>query len=177
MTMIEIMVVVSILGLMAAIAVPNLLPLVHAGKLSGASLQLAGFIESARARALAEGRCYRVRVAGSSMIVERRTGTDCVTLSKEGWQGPLRTLPLPGVIFSIDATTTDAFDGANNRMIFRPSGRLRGDGDLLTTDDHARVTITIPGIADRATVEVMASGRICTQTVATVPAIAVLACP
>jgi prepilin-type N-terminal cleavage/methylation domain-containing protein len=178
-TLIEVMVVVAILGVMAAVAVPNLLPLLHAGKVSGTAQQVAGFLEATRARAVAEGRCYRVRAQSTAVLIqERRTGTDCVKLSAEGWQGPLRSLPVPGAVFTVDAMTTDTFDGANNRIIFRPSSRLRGNGDRVTTDDHARIALAILGVDDKATVEIMASGRICTRSVGTtLPALAVFQCP
>lgn len=169
---------ISILGVMAAVAVPNLLPLVHAGKLSGTALQVAGFVDSTRTRAVAEGRCYRLKVVGASLVQERRTGTDCVNLSEESWEGPLRALPIPGATFAIASTVADdATDGANHRLVFRPSSRLRGDGDLDVTDDHARVSIRLAGVEGSSTVEIMATGRTCTRKFpGSPPAVAVFAC-
>lgn len=80
-TLIEAMVVVTILAILAALAVPNLLPEVKKAQLEGAAESIAAFVVAARADALASRRCVRVRVDADAsphrLVAEALNVWDC----------------------------------------------------------------------------------------------------
>jgi prepilin-type N-terminal cleavage/methylation domain-containing protein len=59
-SLIEAMVAVAILGIFAAIAVPSLLPVIHASQLSAAADGLVGFIARGRVQAFSDRRCVQI---------------------------------------------------------------------------------------------------------------------
>ncbi|MBI1948208.1 MAG: prepilin-type N-terminal cleavage/methylation domain-containing protein [Deltaproteobacteria bacterium] len=159
-TLMEMMVVVSILAVLAAIAVPDLTPAVHNAKLRAQIDEVASFIENARRSARGEGRCYRVVQTGASLQMQRRGNADCYTpvngtLSGGGWSAVAATLTPP-------AGFTYTLQSVPNELVFRPSGRVRGDGDLDVTDDGARVVIQYARIPQRhVEVLITSQGRLC----------------
>ena len=171
-TLLELLVVSALLGIATAVAVPNLMPTLARVRHHGAAASAASFVDAARRRAVAEGRCYRVRKEGTALVAERRTSGDCVHLasSTTAW-ARVATLAaesgtsyvLAGQSLTVPAGLTAAQEDAH-RVVFRPNGRLWGDGDLEVVDDGARVLIQsahLPG--ESRAVVVTALGRICTQ--------------
>jgi Tfp pilus assembly protein FimT len=179
-TLVEIVVVLAMLGVIAALAVPNLLPLLSVGRLDGAALEVAAFVEDTRVAAAVEGRCHRVRVVnGREIVDDRRTGGDCINLGSEGWS-EVRRLPLePGSTMTLASTTNAPVSPDEHRIVFRASSRLWGDGDLDVTDDHAQVVVRVPDASvGSRTVEITAAGRICVRSHGgAAPPVAVLTCP
>lgn len=161
-TLIEVMVVVVVLGVMASLAVPNLLPLRDTIRVSGNAGRVAGILDEMRRRAIADGRCYRVRLpTAASLVVERRTSSDCRNLNLDGWEA-IRTFPLTEVSLSLETLPVASGD---DRLVFRPNGRLRGDDDLLPSEEAARFVVALPsGGPARSLVTVTALGRICAAT-------------
>ena len=167
-TLLEMMVVVAILGVFAAIATPNLLPLVRKGRLRGATEEVAAFLDDARHRAATQGRCFRVRiVGGDTLVLERRNSVDCVNLALDGWEPAERTRPLRG--FTLTSSSVPAL-GADDRLVFRPNSRLRGAGARTTTVYGSRVEIADnQGSPDRGVVIATRHGRICSGMATTAP--------
>jgi type II secretion system protein H len=159
-TLLEMMVVVAMLGILAAIAVPNVQPAVRRAKLRAAAEEIAGFLDDARHRATSQGRCFRVRVVGSNtLLMERRSSVDCVNLAADSWEAAERTRQMPG--FTLTPTSVPAVAG-DEVLVFRPNSRLRGNGTRTATVYGARVAITMDATPEQAAVTVTRTGRICT---------------
>jgi type IV fimbrial biogenesis protein FimT len=176
-TLLEMLVVVAIIGILAAVATPAVEPAVKRARLRGAAEEVAGFIDDARHRAVTQGRCFRVRVVGGdTLILERRSSVDCVDLAADGWEPAERTKTLRG--FAIVGEAVPAVP-ADERFVFRPSSRLRGDGTLTTTASGSRLEIALPGSPERSTVTATRLGRVCAalHTTAPPPLAAPVECP
>lgn len=159
--MIEVMIVVAIVGILASLAVPSLLGVAKANKVRSAVQEAAAVLDEARARAAAENRCFRVRASdASTLVIERRSTADCIDLGRDGWDAPVRTLKMPSE-FELKITDTASVSG-DDKIVFRPSGRLRGDGSLTKTEYGARLEVKLRSAADIATVDVTRMGRLCT---------------
>ncbi len=172
-TLLEMMVVVSVLGLLAAIAVPDLTPAIHNARLRASVDEVRNFAERARRNARAEGRCYRVRVEGdSALVMDRRTHADCFTdaLLDTGWSEVMRAQVMgPGFKYFMETVPADAPPAAR-AIIFRPNGRLRGDGDLDVEDDGGRIYIESEQMGNVGMDVVITSfGRICGRRVPSRP--------
>ncbi len=79
-SLIEVMMVVAILGIAAALAVPNLLPEVRKAKVENATEAVAAFVARARTEAMLSKRCVRVWVDSTNprrMVAERLNTFDC----------------------------------------------------------------------------------------------------
>ncbi len=172
-TLLEMMVVVGLLGLLAAIAVPDLTPAIHNARLRAAGDDVVSILERARRSARAEGRCYRVRVDGGALVMDRRTHADCFTtslLSGDWEQVATSGVPINGVSYDIETLPIDAPIEAR-QIIFRPNGRLRGDGDLDVEDDGARVYITSERMGPVGMdIAITSFGRLCARRVPERPA-------
>jgi type IV fimbrial biogenesis protein FimT len=176
-TLLEMLVVVAIIGILAAVATPAVEPAVKRARLRGAAEEVAGFIDDARHRAVTQGRCFRVRVVGGdTLILERRSSVDCVDLAADGWEPAERTKTLRG--FAIVGEAVPAVP-ADERFVFRPSSRLRGDGTLTTTASGSRLEIALPGSPERSPVTATRLGRVCAalHTTAPPPLAAPVECP
>ncbi|OGQ25254.1 MAG: hypothetical protein A2138_05165 [Deltaproteobacteria bacterium RBG_16_71_12] len=169
-TLMEMMAVVSILAVLSAIAVPDLTPAVHNAKLRAQIDEVASFVENARRRARGEGRCYRVTQSGGSLQMQRRANADCYTpangtLSGVDWEAVAATLTPPvGFTYTLQSVP--------NELVFRPSGRVRGDGDLDVTDDGGRVVIQYASLPLKyVEVLITSQGRLCPGINGGVPAV------
>jgi Tfp pilus assembly protein FimT len=162
-------VVMTILGIIAGIAVPSLVPLLGSSRLHAETESVAGFLEQARRLAVNEGRCVRVVPVLGGLRIQRRTVGDCFNIDVEtnAWATITEYFPPTGVTLTMagqSLTTPASQVNDNHRIIFRPNGRLWGDGDLVVTDDGARINMTSSvGGANRRSVVISAVGRICTQ--------------
>ncbi len=164
-TLIEVMIVVAIIGIVAAIATPNLQPVLQNQKLVAAGEEVAALVERARRKAYNEGRCYRVRVSGDNLVLQRKggnNGANCkgdaggFDISSHTWEAAIATVrPETGAIsFGIDTNY------GQDEIIFRPSSRLRGDGDHVS-DDRAQVTAEHALLGKGIAFRVTPVGRIC----------------
>jgi prepilin-type N-terminal cleavage/methylation domain-containing protein len=180
-TLIEMMVVVAIVGIIAALAVPDLTPVIRKVQLDSAAQQAAGFLERARRLAMNEGRCYRVFESGGVLGIQRRStancgycieGSDCDNVDSStkisatvGWDATLARLhPEAGIVFATPDVSTGSIGAGTGdaSIVFRPNGRLRGDGDLDLQDEGARIVVSHNSLAQRLVlVHVEATGRIC----------------
>lgn len=180
-SLLELLIVVAILGIATAMAVPNLMPTVAGHRLHAQTLAVTGFVDTIRRRAIADGRCYRIYQSDptnpkSSLVAERRNSSDCVNLatpSTGGWTHAAVLSSESGTTFSIEsrlpATLPSPFlDTAlspkeKHHVIFRPNGRLWGDGDLDTSDDGARINVSSPNARETRAVVVNSIGRVCAR--------------
>jgi Tfp pilus assembly protein FimT len=164
-SLIEMMTVVVLLSLMAAVAAPNMFPLVQKTRLGGEAEAVASFLFAVRARAMADGRCYRVQVTagGKRITTERRNSGDCVDLTKDGWTpSPLLMIAETAITYRLaDPTDVVTKSAANDLLVFRPNGRLYGDGDLDASDDRARIVVDNSNVAESRSVIVNGTGRVC----------------
>ena len=161
------MVVVAILGIMAALAVPNLAPLVRRSKLRSVAEEAASFLDEARQRAATQGRCFRVRiVGGDTLVMERRSTVDCVDLTVDSWEPAVATRNLRG--FVIASSSLPAL-GADDRFVFRPNSRLRGDGTLTAQAYGSRLEISLAGQPERGLVLATRVGRVCASLESVAP--------
>jgi prepilin-type N-terminal cleavage/methylation domain-containing protein len=77
-SLLEVMVVVAILGILTAIAAPNLLVEVQKARLAGAAESVASFIARAQNDAQVSRRCVRVFAVGTrTLVAERLNVFDC----------------------------------------------------------------------------------------------------
>lgn len=180
-SLIEMMLVVSILAVMAALSVSSMTPTVDTAKLEGAAEALASFLAQAQAEAMASKRCVRVRFNGTDVVAERENAFDCdispataplIDQSAALWV-PFATLRLDNsnvTAIALDTipseTTAIALGGTEpNQLRFRPSGRLFSS-DAVLTDDDGVFTVTHTGMstagpARTKKVLVEAQGLIC----------------
>src|SRR5690349_17458707 len=79
MTLLEAMVVVAILGVLAALATPSMVLQVHRSRLEVTAEAVSGFIHAARTEAMSAKRCVRVVVSNDSkaLRMERLNTFDC----------------------------------------------------------------------------------------------------
>ena len=64
--------------------------------------------------------------------------------------------------FTIESRTVPAaVTAADHLVVFRPNGRLWGDGDLDVTNDGARIRVSNINTEDQRAVVVQPVGRIC----------------
>jgi prepilin-type N-terminal cleavage/methylation domain-containing protein len=161
-SLVELMLVISLVGIIVALVAPELTKVGARSKLTLSAEHVAAFLEDVRRRAYNEGRCVRARVeAGTgNLVVERLKHGDCVTYIATDWTEltTMRIRQETGVSYTDAALTAPS---ADERIVFRPSGRLRGDNDKDVSDEEARITISLKGTTDQAWVTVTATGRIC----------------
>jgi prepilin-type N-terminal cleavage/methylation domain-containing protein len=170
-SLIEVMVVVAIIGVMAALAGPSLLFEVQKAKLQASTDTIAAFLLRAQTEAMVSRRCVRVRVTSPQVLVADRLDTfDCdndpVSASRISTSAapaaanlfvPVNTLNLdsPSVAVTFDNTLDSqvpnecdpAPGGAGNELRFRPNGRVFSN-DGVNTNDDAIFVVTHGGIGN-----------------------------
>lgn len=178
-SLLETMVVVAMLGVIASLAVPNLLPMLKIEGLRAGGAAVSGFVTQARLQAMTEKRCLRVRVDSTTgpaaLVAEKLNAFDC-----ENPSAPLivSTQPLWTEVsrLALDQTTqelalTTAPSATSSEIRFRPSGRIFSDDADLSNDD-AVLTLTQPGLAapqNVIRVVVDAAGPVCALPAGRVP--------
>ena len=165
--------VITIIGIVVGLAVPNLRPLQHANKLTGSTEVVAGFVDDARRLSFNSGRCHRVKQVGDNLELQRRTHADCVTLDEDDWETVRTMAPeYQGIEFKVEHRLDGAETKLTDSIIFRPSNRLFSE-DLNTRNDSARITIAYDSqTSKKKVVQVTPLGRICIVTYeTTVPAL------
>lgn len=177
-SLIEMMLVVAVLAVMAALAVPAMGPQVNTAKLEGTAEAVAALLGRAQAEAMAAKRCVRVRIAGSDVIAERLNAFDCdvspataplIDATAPMWIEVGRTRADSAALTltwdpAPSETTAAALGGSEpDQLRFRPSGRLWSN-DTDVTDDDGVISVTssqvsAPGNKKKTLVE--AQGLIC----------------
>lgn len=146
-TVVELMVVVAVMGILAAIAAPNMTALINANRLSGQAGELTTTLQLARSEAVR--RNARVTVCPSS------NGTTCA--SSTAWTrwivlGAANATDAAEVIRDNTPASSVQVSGPATGIVFRPSGLI----DAQTT-----VTACMPTtqpVQNRQVVTVMISG-------------------
>ncbi len=170
-SLLEMMVVVAILGIIAALAVPNLLPAVRIEALRAAGHALGGFATQARLAAMVERRCVRLRIASATnpaiVVAERLNSFDCenpsaplIVDTQPLWiefARQIQDVPALTIEFAPDSAETPG------EVRFRPSGRVFSADETLNDDDVVLV-IAHPSLDAPNDVRVLidAAGPICT---------------
>lgn len=171
------MLVVAILGVMAAIAVPAMAPEVDQAKLEGTADGVAALLWRAQSEAMATKRCVRVRISSGFVIAERENAFDCdaspataplidttaplwIEVARFRLDGSLLTAafsPAPS------ETTAGILGGSEPDQIrFRPTGRLYSNDTDVTDDDGViKITHTRMTRGNTKKVLVEAQGLIC----------------
>lgn len=122
-TLIELAVTVSVIGIVATIAIPGMQALINANRLSGASGELAAALQTARSEAIR--RNARVTVCGST------DGATCANTT--AWtqvivRQPNGTANDPAVVNSYRPTGSVEISGPLAGIVFRPSGQVMAQG-------------------------------------------------
>lgn len=177
-SLIEMMLVVAILAVIAALAVPAMGPFVDAAKLEGSAEAVASLVARAQEEAMSAKRCTRVRLADDQTVVaERLNSYDCdvdpttkIVAADPQWI-ELDRLVLDSDLLEIEfdpaptETTAAALGGTEpDQLRFRPSGRLFSSDTVVTDDDGVlKLTHTAmaAGLADTKKILVEAQGLIC----------------
>lgn len=171
-SLIEAMVVVAIIGVVAALAVPSLLPEIQKAQLDGAASSAANLLARARTEAMASRRCTRVVVqnpgatTGRRLSVQRLNNFDCespangtrIDATQNLWIEVDWLIPeSANVSFSFAGGDGGRWPAApGTELRFRPNGRVYSAGTLdndpandLTDDDAVLVVmhsaLTLPG--------------------------------
>jgi prepilin-type N-terminal cleavage/methylation domain-containing protein len=189
-SLIEVMVVVSILAIIAALAAPTLGPMKHAIELDGVSQQVGAFLGRARAEAMAQRRCVRVTIPGTQppavMVAELLNTYDCddtpATAARANGATPLSAANLwleiarlridrTNIRITFDpappetATGAPGSAGTNPELRFRPTGRLFAAPTVANPGDGVvRVSHQLlPAASSFKEILIQRQGSICTQ--------------
>ena len=179
-TLVEMAVVVAILGVIAALAVPNMTPMLHTQQLEGETHGVASFLARARAEATSRRRCVRVTIPAAParvLIAEQLNSHDCETpdpgiaqLRIDGAK-PLYfeiaryTLPTSmNVRFQFPSAEKPGF-GEPDQVRFRTTGRLfSNDAALVAGNEEMVLELThlrMAGVGAKKRILVESSGYIC----------------
>lgn len=170
-TLLEALITVAIIGIIAAIALPNMLPEVQKATLEGGAENVASFIARARSEAMTGKRCVRVWVPSSALheiVAERLNNFDCdnapatlpggIGIDGTGtvWEEFTR-LRLDSKRLTVAITQAPDSTRAGNlgpgsaigtptgftgdEIRFRPNGRVYSDDATVLTNDDAIVTV------------------------------------
>ncbi|MDP2345256.1 MAG: prepilin-type N-terminal cleavage/methylation domain-containing protein [Deltaproteobacteria bacterium] len=99
-SLIEVMVVVAIISVVAALAVPNLLPEVHKAHVGGGAEVVAAILGRARGEAMLSKRCVRVWIDSTNpnrIVTERLNSFDCDTTPAKAFPAAIGSVGLDGV--------------------------------------------------------------------------------
>jgi type II secretory pathway pseudopilin PulG len=165
--LVEAMTAVAITGIIAALAVPNLLPVIHRTELGGATDNVLGFVSRARVQAFADRRCVQMivqpKVAGQrqTVLLRELNTYDCDGLTAHGQSiasaprvvsgGPLWTeidrLDLESALVEVSfinhpptLTNAEGNDLGGDELRLRGNGRIWSPDDV-TTDDNVTIQL------------------------------------
>jgi type II secretory pathway pseudopilin PulG len=172
------MVCVAIIGLLAAVAAPNLIEVVYAQRLEGGAETVASAIAAARMEAMTFKRCTRVVVEPAALRVERLNVFDCdaptappqpalIDASRPLWT-PVSSLRLDTPVFIEQGTPWPATlpgSGGVSELRFRASGRLFSHDESDTLRSLGAVLVVrharMPGARGSKRVGVQRNGLEC----------------
>jgi type IV fimbrial biogenesis protein FimT len=128
-TLLELMILLTIVGIVAAVAIPSIASRTRPFDIAESSRRLNAEIGRLRARAVAEGQAYELVVDGGSTIsIEHGTGDDRVVERTE-------TMP--------EGASASLNDAASGSITFYPTGRVSGAGNLVISDGTSRHTVRV----------------------------------
>ena len=149
-SLIELMLVVAITGIVAAIAVPSVSQTVKKERARSELMKVVGAVEQARNRA-------RISVCETRLSVDVATGTLTIAPNPADPDVPCRALPTKSVVFETKLITLSAFSIAGaptNPLIFS------NEGGLASPTARARMTL-LPAVGAPRTIEIWpASGTV-----------------
>ena len=163
-TLLEVMVALSMLSVIAAVATPAFLPALQKAKVESAAEEVAAFMEIARRRAVQSGRCHQLRVVDGRIRLDRNQHANCV--SSMNWDQDVQSFYAnDGVKLSNNSTTISPMAWVADFTVarIRPNGRVRGNGDLDNNDvqDFARIGGQHTSTTAQSEVLMTPIGRIC----------------
>lgn len=172
-SLLEVMVVVAMIGILSAMAVPQLLPVAQRAELSGAAHAVASFVAAAQMEAISRRRCVRVRIAATGndvqdqLVSEVLNTFDCdvnpatapkIDADAALWV-PLQNLYLDkkSLLVAFDPAPPETNPGPGGdvpELRFRPSGRLFSKNlDVVKDDGVLKVTHQVSGASKKILVE------------------------
>ncbi|QSX75153.1 GspH/FimT family pseudopilin [Lysobacter arenosi] len=124
-TLLELMVTISVLGILAVIAFPAFTSITNSNRLTSAANQFAVDLQFARSEAMR--RNVRVEVCASA---------DAATCSGDDWQNWIvrdagAVLRVGNAKAPVQMVASAALVADDNKITFRPEGLARGDDDLV----------------------------------------------
>lgn len=152
-TLLELMVALSVLAILAAIAFPSFTSVINSNRLTSAANQLAVDLQYARSEAM--------RRNGS---VEVCASTDESTCNSDNWQAWIVRTTSPAAVLRVGQAkapvqmiASAAMGAADDTIVFRPEGLARGaDGLVQNVSVSACIETTLP--AENARSVTLASG-------------------
>lgn len=144
-TLMELMIVVSIVGLMLAVSAGNIQSMLRAQRLNGATSQLVTHMRLAREKAVAEGNNFIVtfRAPLNNYQVWDDEGNDAVF----GANDARRVFPMP----TSTRIQNPQFFGSN-RIIFRPDGTCNASGTVEVNNGEMIKKVTFLASTGKVTV-------------------------
>ena len=139
-SLVELMIVIALMGIMAAIATPALQKYAINRNLKSAARDITSDFLMCKARAIAENRKYRIvfNVAGNDYTIEERNTADTA------WINPLTKAPTS---FESDIIFTNVAFGAGTTATFKTRGTVTAGHVWLknSRNSTAKITTNITG--------------------------------
>lgn len=156
-TMIELMIVVTLMAILAAFAFPSFQSFIASSRLTAESNELLSGMNLARSEAVrVQRRVVLCRAAAADGVVDFTAASGCVTTAdSQPWQAwavfvdensngaldgterILRVQPITGN--ALELISNDDLAAAGNRIAFRPDGMARGQNSLALQAAEVRV--------------------------------------
>jgi prepilin-type N-terminal cleavage/methylation domain-containing protein len=159
-SLIEAMLAVAIMGVIASIAVPNMMPVLHRSELGGATDNMLGFVARARVQSFADRRCVQVvpltKAAGQRQkIVMRELNTfDCdgtTAHTQSIASAPRLAAGLP--LWSVIDTITIESPNVSVAFVNHPATLVNAEGNDFGT-------LPTPGSVSTAELRFRGNGRV-----------------
>ncbi len=142
------LVVTAVIGIVATLAVPDLVPLLRRAELQAATSTALNLLDRARVEAIARHRCVGASMVEHSLVL--RVGDESCTAFAE-------TITTAGLPASISGRV-ESSRGAE--LTFTPTGRVADNGDGDFTNDGGRV-VFLSSAGTSSIVGAAASGFLC----------------
>lgn len=180
-SLLETMIVVAVLGVLAALAVPSVLPQVQRAQLDGTADAVAAFLARGRTEAMTSRRCVRFRLASErTAVLERLNAFDCdsfdatpppaIDPSRGTWIEIAKlVVDRTNLALSFDPAPSELgprAEGATAEIRFRPTGRIWSRDDMVAdplavADDDGVVKVRDDAARAYRKVLVESQGLVC----------------